>query len=247
MKIIEDGQNWYRHGTLFPLVLGLYFSTSEEAFMALLGTLVTLVPQCAHNFFSIFTDSDWNRIVKEERHKMYLKDVGEGYKGDDIDEIGELQMDPAFYLAQSLYAYIIHKNLLVSISQNKVESDKHEEDIYLKGVPEYFFKMKFLPAILICYLMGATGYWKDLVDGDVISRGAIVFLFNNTKTYFNIVENSVKEILKKDLFRAGELIFTFLKDIRQFFQQFFLLFRIFHNFFQCGDKYLQSGILRYRF
>jgi hypothetical protein len=201
IKILEYGPNWHRKGTLFPLLLGLYFSTSKRTFIWLLGNLVQLVPESAHFFYSIFADITLNEITVEARHKVYKDMLGNEYKGDETDSIGEKSLDPRVYLPRALFDYMKKMNYLRTIPSGLVENtvnDDEKEYNYSAGIPEYFLDYRFLPAILICYLMGSTEYPDSLTGEDTLYAGPINFMFNTMKPEFKTVESEVKEILMQD-------------------------------------------------
>ena len=201
LRILEDGFNWHRKGILFPLLLGLYFSTSKETFSSLLDNLVLGVPQSAYIFYSIFSDITLMEIMAEDRHKVYKDMLGGNYKGDEIDLKGENSLDLLVYLPQTLFDYIKKKNYSLtnpSGSTRNTVYDYEKENHSSAGIPEYFLDYKFLPAILICNLMGSTEYPDRLTDGDILYAGSIVYLFTAMKLEFKAVESEVKKILMRD-------------------------------------------------
>jgi hypothetical protein len=201
IKILEYGPNWYRRGTLFPLLLGLYFSTSKRTFIWLLGNLVELVPESAYFFYSIFADNALNGIMAEARHNVNKELLGNEYKGDEIDLMGEKSLDPLVYLPRTLFDYIKKMNYLRTIPSGRIKNtvnDDEKEYNYSAGIPEYFLDYRFLPAILICYLMGSTEYPDSLIGGDTLYAGPISIMFNMMEPEFKKVESKVKEILMQD-------------------------------------------------
>ncbi len=175
----EYDRNLRKIGTIFPFLLGLYFSDYWERYRWLLNKLVNEVPLSAHIMFTIFTDEVFKKIMRKTIHKDYMDKVGNNYRGDELDKIREGTLDPSSYLPQTLYDYIEQKNLL-------------------KGIPDYFHNFKYIPAILIYVLMGGSEYPQRSTDGDALYATPIEYIFYDMKPELKKLEAELRNILSRN-------------------------------------------------